>query len=62
MLGRRLVGAGRHEQPGLADPVRLELLDDDSIEQWAQDVAHFCVSTLRMGQAHAPTRPRELPG
>ena len=55
MLRRRLVRPGRDEQAGLADPVGLELLDDDAIEEWAKVVAHFCVSTLRMGRAHADT-------
>ena len=40
VLGRRLVGAGRHEQAGAADPVGVELLDHDAVEQGAKLVAH----------------------
>ena len=32
MLGRRLVGARRDEQPGATNPVWIELLDDDAVE------------------------------
>src|SRR4051812_2065751 len=49
VLGRRLVRAGGHEQPGLAHAVGLEFLDDDAIEQWAKDVAHVCVSPYAWG-------------
>ena len=48
VLRRRLVRSGGNEQPGLADPVGLEFLDDDAIEKRAKVVAHFCVRTLRM--------------
>ena len=40
VLGRRLVGAGRDEQPGLADAVGLELLDYDAVEEGSQLLAH----------------------
>ena len=49
MLRRRLVRPGGDEQPGLADPVRLEFLDDDAIEEWAKVVAHFCAETYERG-------------
>ena len=32
VLGRRLLGAGRHEQPGAANPIGVELLDHDAVE------------------------------
>ena len=40
VLRRRLVAAGRDEQPGAADPVRVELLDHDAVEQRTQLVSH----------------------
>src|SRR4051794_8582020 len=61
VLRRRLVRSGGHEQPRLADAVGLELLDDDAIEKRAKVVAHFCVSTLRMGRAHAHMAVRLRP-
>jgi hypothetical protein len=39
VLGRRLAGAGRDHETRLADPVGLELLDHDLVEERAQ-VAH----------------------
>src|SRR5205807_8397323 len=32
LLGWRFVGAGRHEQSGAPDPIRVELLDNYAIE------------------------------
>ena len=46
VLRRRLVGPGGTSRPDCADPVGLELLDDDAIEERAKDVAHVCVHTL----------------
>ena len=43
VLGRRLVGARGHEQPGPADPVGIELLDDHAVEQWAELATHYTV-------------------
>ena len=43
VLGRRLVGARGHQQPGAADAVGIELLDDDSVEQWAELATHYTV-------------------
>ena len=43
VLRRWLVGAGRHEQTGAADPVRVELLDDHAVEQWAELATHYTV-------------------
>ena len=40
VLGRRLVGAGRHEQARAADAVRIELLDHDAVEEGTKLVAH----------------------
>jgi hypothetical protein len=40
VLGRRLLGAGGHEQAGAADPVGVELLDHDAIEERAKLLAH----------------------
>ena len=40
VLGRRLVGAGGDQQARLADPVGLELLDHDAVEEWAQLLSH----------------------
>src|SRR4051812_41704734 len=40
VLRRPLVRAGGNEQARLADPVGLELLDDDAVEEWAEEVAH----------------------
>ena len=40
VLGRRLVGARRDEQARLADPVGLELLDHDAVEEGSQLLAH----------------------
>ena len=40
VLGRRLLGARGHEQPGATDAVGVELRDDDAVEQRAQLVAH----------------------
>src|SRR3954454_156078 len=40
VLGRRLVGAGRDEQPGAAEALRLELLDHHAVEEGAQEVLH----------------------
>ena len=40
MLGRGLVGAGRHDEAGAPDPVRLELLDHDLIEQRTKLMPH----------------------
>ena len=40
VLRRGLVGARRHEQPRAADPIGVELLDHDAVEQWAKLVAH----------------------
>jgi hypothetical protein len=39
VLRRRLVRAGRDDQPGLAHPVGLELLDHHAVEQRAQLMA-----------------------
>ena len=35
VLGRRLFGAGRHDQAGPANPIGIELLDHDAVEQGA---------------------------
>ncbi len=40
MLRRRLVGSRRHQQPGAPDPVGVELLDHDPVEQGTKLVAH----------------------
>ena len=40
VLGRRLVGARRHDEPRLANPVRLELLDHDAVEKRAKLLSH----------------------
>ena len=40
VLGRRLVGARRHDQPGAAHPIGVELLDHDPVEQGAKLLAH----------------------
>ena len=40
VLRRRLVRAGRHDEPGLADPVGLELLDHHAVEEGPQLLAH----------------------
>ena len=40
VLRRRLVRAGRNDEAGLADAVGLELLDDDTVEQRPQVLAH----------------------
>src|SRR4051812_9571368 len=40
VLGRRLVGAGRHEQPRAAEALRLELLDHHAVEEGTQEVLH----------------------
>ena len=41
VLGRRLVGARRHDQAGAANAIRIELLDHDPVEQRAELIAHF---------------------
>ena len=53
VLRRRLVRARRDHEPGLAHALGLELLDDDPVEQRAQDVLHTAAS-LRP----APARPQ----
>ena len=45
----------RDEQAGLAHPVGLQFLDDDAIEQWAQEARHICAATLRRG--HGELQP-----
>src|SRR5689334_20744322 len=40
VLRRRLVAAGWHNEAGASDPVRVEFLDHDAIEEWAELVAH----------------------
>jgi protein-S-isoprenylcysteine O-methyltransferase Ste14 len=40
VLGWRLVAALGHEQPGAPEPLGLELLDHDAVEEGAQDVLH----------------------
>ena len=40
LLGRRLVGAGGHEQSGTADAVGVELLDHDTVKQRFELAAH----------------------
>ena len=40
MLGWRLVGPGGDQQARLADPVRLEFLDHDAVEEGSQVLAH----------------------
>ena len=63
VLGRRLVRARRHDEARLADPVRLELLDDHPVEEGTQLLAH-AAGTLRGASgaassiaAHARTAP-----
>src|SRR3954454_3252586 len=55
VLGRRLVGAGRDEQPGAAEPLGLELLDDHAVEEGAQEMLH-------RGAAYATRRPARCRG
>ena len=40
VLGRRLVVARRHQQTGATHAIRVELLDHDTVEQWAQFMTH----------------------
>src|SRR3954454_3211274 len=59
VLRRRLMGTGGDEQAGLADPVRLELLDDDAIEEGAKVLAHD-LRTEPMKTARASSAPGRL--
>jgi hypothetical protein len=43
LLRRWLVGSGRYEQPGPPEPIGVELLDDDAVEEGAKLVAHDSV-------------------
>ena len=36
VLGGRLLGARRHDQPGAANPIGVQLLDHDAVEQGAE--------------------------
>jgi len=40
VLRRRLVGARWHEQSGASHPVRIELLDDNAVEEWSKLITH----------------------
>jgi hypothetical protein len=43
VLGRRLVRTRRHQQPGAANAIGIELLDDDAVEEWAELATHYTV-------------------
>jgi hypothetical protein len=40
VLRRRLIGSRRHEQAGAPDPIRVQLLDHDAVEEWSKLISH----------------------
>ena len=53
LFGRRLVSAGRDDQPGAPHPVLVELLDHDLVEQRPQLVADRLGGVRYLRGAHA---------
>jgi len=61
LVGRHVVIALRDEQPGLAQALGIELLDDDLVEQRAEDVGHR--STIARDPSPGAMRARtQAPG
>src|SRR5437764_819602 len=50
VLRWRLIGSRRDDQPRAADPVGVELLDDDPVEQRPKVIAHLSGTDLRVGR------------